>query len=268
MRRFARAAWALAAAALLATAPAPAEKRIDERGGDPRAAWWRLGPEAKEAFVLGVVEGLRAALPLGVEEPSDWPGVAVLVSGVDSLYAEADHAYTPWSAAAEIELRRTLTRWPWDATPVTLDQLGAEARAAWLADHPKAARRARRGAGEESRLPRADPRAAEQDHCAVFQEWLLREFVAAEGAAEGAADAPLQEKLRAGAVELPQGRAVVVAGPVHTHRELRFEDLLVRFEPRADEAAACSATVVLVDGTPTRLDGIPASIRRRVKAGK
>ncbi len=234
-----------------------AEKRIDVRGGEPRAAWRRLGPEAKQTYLLGVVHGIEIV----GESPVDWPTLENLRVAVDAFFEDGSNAYTPWSAAAEIALREQAPDWVGEGAPESPDEVAESARAEWLSEHPKAARRARRGAGSEARLPSVDPEKVEVDLCDGFHEWLLREF----HAAGESTDSALLEKLAEAEVELPGGRAVVVAGVGSTHREHLFEDRVLRFFPRDQEAPACSAVVVLVDGLPTRLDGIPIALRRRVK---
>ncbi|MAE70069.1 MAG: hypothetical protein CME06_06330 [Gemmatimonadetes bacterium] len=254
MRRY----LAVLSLVLAAVAIARAEKRIDERGGEPRAAWRRLGPEAKQTYLLGVVQGIEIL----EEEPAEWPTVEELVAALDAFFEDGANAYTPWSAAAQIALREAVPDWRPLGAPESLEKVAQSARAEWLSEHPKAARRARRGAGGDARLPAADPAKLGADLCAGFHRWLLREFQAA----GDSADSALLEKLDAAAVELPGGRAVVFAGAASTHREHRFEDRILRFFPRDQEAAACSAVVVLVDGRPTRLDGVPVAERRRLKS--
>lgn len=229
-------------------------KPVDERGGDPRSAWRRLGPEAKEAFVVGLQLGLTKAteLQLNVEPDAE---TETIVAAIDLFYEDGTNTFTPWWAAVFGEVL---------ADSLAVGPLHDQARTEWLADHPKAAQRARRGSGNAARLPRAESGARKGSICSEFQRWLYSEFLAA----EGRGDAALVEKILAGGAEVAGGRVQIEAGEVREHRERRFEDYLFHFVATDTSASSCDAVVVFVDGVPTRVDGIPETIRKKAQRGQ
>jgi hypothetical protein len=240
-------------------------KPLDARGGDPRAAWRRLGPEAKEAFVLGLMAGIEEGTEvIGKEPPTRGAGehfVADVVETLDAFFEDGAHAYTPWRAAAVGALRENGMDSALLTTTAAVDSLRDASRAAWLADHPKAARRARRRAAGAAHLPVAAEPGPSGSGCLQFQEWLLAEFQLA----EGMGDSALMEKMDSGEVELANGTVTIVAGETREHREHLFHDVFFHFVGRdvGSTADSCTAVVVLVDGIPTRLDGLPQSVRNR-----
>ncbi len=242
-------------------------KPLNERGGDPRAAWQRLGPEAKEAFILGLLAGFEESAavaekpPLAGVEARDL--VARVTDDLDAFYADGSNAYTPWLAAAVGALRDNGVDSAFLPAAAAIDSLRDAARAAWLAAHPKAARRARRRAAGAAHLPVAAQPASRGNGCQQFQEWILAEFQRS----DGLDDSALLEKIAAGKVEVAGGKVTIESGETREHRDHVFQDVLFHFMSRDTSATAdsCTAVVVLVDGVPARLDGVPQLVRNRAR---
>lgn len=232
---------------------------LEDRGDVPRDAWMRLGPESKEAYVLGMVAGLDEATDVA---DGDLPNRKRLSAGdiarrIDEFYeADAEHRFVPWRHACVGALREVGIASDHLTLPEEVDEAIEQAAAAWLAAHPAIARRARDpDATRPPKLPTGRPR----DPCMEFHGWLL------ENLALGATgeDSPLALQLDNEDLRVAGGVVRVAPGGDGIRGDHAVADVLVHWSDA--DSTECVATVVYIDGVPTRVDGIPGSTRRRYR---
>lgn len=241
----------------LAPERALAADELDERAQTPSDSWRVLGPDTRAAFLMGFVSGVQEAA--WIEDPRSapvqMPHVEPVISAMDSLYAEESARFIPWRVVASQALDRVGFAHPLVTPAGGHEEARTRGESLWLANHPRAARLARR----KGNAPPAPLETRRVDPCRTFHGWLLEAMASAEGSPSSA----LALQLELGRVELEGGQARVVAREPRNFREHAFEDVEVVFD--VGDSVTCAATVVLVDRAPTRVDGIPAAARRRFR---